>query len=551
MIAEPVVVQPAYPRYVIPLLIAVVVVLCYGISPMRLPLIGEEACRARHGIEMVQTGDWIIATNQGVPRLDRPPGQYWVLAIVHKWVHALDPLTLRLFMMVIMLVTSLMIWFYSRRFFSEAGAFVAAVAYPTIGHVHDLGRLAETDGQFTLLLAASLLVWHFGYEQRWGPAATWTSAIVLAALATLTKGTQAPVAFFGTVYLFLLFRRDRRFVLHWSHFTSLALYVLLIAIWQVPFYLQAGWVGTRESWFDPGTSRLSLESLIGQLATFPLEALVAALPWSFLLIALFASGFWRLDDKARSSVVFMLIGMASIFVPVWISVGGEPRYIMPMYPLMAVVCGAVAQQCLASAESGYLRRLWSGYLRGLVLLLSAGVLLLLVAAIAARLSDPDWARRLAQSWWLLAVLVVTGAVAAGVVFRGPADPMRRPIVQTFVVAAFLAVFFNGPMLNISAYGSARVGPGVQEVRERIPADARLVSFGPLHQKFIFFYEEPIPIVTLPATADDVPEDLQYFALSATGDDPVHLPFAWEELARLNMDPKRTPSPMVVVGRRVR
>ncbi len=55
--------------------IVAVVVLGYAITPTRLPLIGEETCRALHGIEMARTGDWLVATNQSVPILDRPPLQ--------------------------------------------------------------------------------------------------------------------------------------------------------------------------------------------------------------------------------------------------------------------------------------------------------------------------------------------------------------------------------------------------------------------------------------------------------------------------------------------
>ena len=87
--------------------IVAVVVLGYGLYPNRLPLIGEELCRAQHGIEMVDSGDWIVATNQYQPILDRPPLQYWTLAAIHMWIHVLDPLTLRLSMMFMTLATSL------------------------------------------------------------------------------------------------------------------------------------------------------------------------------------------------------------------------------------------------------------------------------------------------------------------------------------------------------------------------------------------------------------------------------------------------------------
>lgn len=58
-----------------PLLITIVVTIGYGTAPTRLPLIGDETCRAQHGIEMTASGDWVVPTLQGVPILDRPPLQ--------------------------------------------------------------------------------------------------------------------------------------------------------------------------------------------------------------------------------------------------------------------------------------------------------------------------------------------------------------------------------------------------------------------------------------------------------------------------------------------
>ena len=53
-----------------PILIILIVIIGYGIGPTRLPLISEETCRVRHGIEMFESGDWLVATLQGVPILD-------------------------------------------------------------------------------------------------------------------------------------------------------------------------------------------------------------------------------------------------------------------------------------------------------------------------------------------------------------------------------------------------------------------------------------------------------------------------------------------------
>ncbi|MHC4323565.1 MAG: ArnT family glycosyltransferase, partial [Planctomycetota bacterium] len=475
-----------------PLLIITVVILGYGIAPTRLPLMGEETCRARHGIEMVQTGDWLIAKNQGVAILDRPPLQYWTLALVHMWIHPLDPLTIRLFMVVVMLAASLLIWWYSKQFLSEAGAFLAAVAYPTMGHVFDLGRRAETDGLFTLLMAGALLIWHYGYAQRWRPLLTWTAGAGVAALATLSKGFQGPVAFFGAVYLFLLVRRDFRYLLHWTHVAGIVLFLLIIAVWQVPFYLETGWEGTRLTWLSPFTSRLdtNITRLLLHLVEFPLKVFGATLPWSVLLIGLFNRQFWRHEEKFRSALIFALLGMAAIFLPVWISEGGRHRYVMPMYPLMAVVCGAVAQRALSSDIASSLRQFWRFFLRAVAVGVVGIAATFLIATIAAAFIDAQWINTLAQRWWLIALLVICTGAGGMLVFRQTSPGrIEHGLFVTFIIASLVAACFNGPVINATANAAANIGPQITAMRDHLPPEARLVSFGPVNHKFVYWYQK--------------------------------------------------------------
>ena len=538
------------------LLIVVVVILGYGLAPTRMPLWGEETCRARHGIEMAQSGDWLVATNQGLPILDRPPLQYWVLAIIHKWVHSLDPLTLRLFMAAVVLGTSLVIWWYARAFLSGAGAFLAAIAYPTMGQVLDLGRRAETDGLFALLLAAALLVWHYGYTQGWRPAQVWALGGAAAALATLTKGSQGPVAFFGTVYLFLLVRRDGRYLLRWSHVLGLALFFGIIALWQVPFYLETGWEGTRLTWLDPSVSRVQMDlaRLLQHFLKFPIAVFGATLPWSVLLVGLSHRPFWRLDEKARSAVVFALLGVATIFIPVWISQGGLHRYVMPMYPLLAVVCGAVADQCLSAPATDFLRHFWRGYVRVLVLVIAGFVATFLTATVTATFSNAHWAHTLAQPWLLMIALIAGAVLGVALIWRQTAPGRTgHSLLATFTAAALLAACFDGPVLNTTAKRAVHLGPEIMALRRCLPAGTRLVSFGPVFHKFLYWYEEPIAILDRPQTPADVPDDLEYFAMDVRWGQIAELPFPWERIAEFDMGRLRTTPPphTVIVGRRIR
>ena len=60
------------------------------------------------------------------------------------------------------------------------------------------------------------------------------------------------------------------------------------------------------------------------------------------------------------------------------------------------------------------------------------------------------------------------------------------------------------------------------------------------------------MIQKPTTPDEVPADLEYFAMDARRGEPVELPFDWEQIATLNMDrvQKADPKVFVLVGRRI-
>src|SRR5262249_432081 len=102
------------------------------------------------------------------------------------------------------LLTTLMIYGYSRIGLSRHGALAAAVVFATFADMFAMGRQAETEALFILLLSGSLLVWHWGFLRRWPDFATYACGYGLMALAMLTKGIQAPTYFVGSIFAYLV-----------------------------------------------------------------------------------------------------------------------------------------------------------------------------------------------------------------------------------------------------------------------------------------------------------------------------------------------------------
>jgi 4-amino-4-deoxy-L-arabinose transferase-like glycosyltransferase len=517
-----------------------------------LPLRGEETRRAQVAREMLQTGDWIVPRQQGAPFLSRPPLGNWLIAAATVVRGQCDPLAVRLPSVLATLLTTLLVYGYSRTLLSRLGALAAAVAYATMAQVMELGRLAETEAPFALLLSASLLVWHWGYSRGWPAACTWVAGYALAALATLAKGPQAPTYFAVSVGLFLLLTRHWRYLFTCGHLIGMAAFALVFGAWQVPFYRQLGWNGMVAIWTSDATLRLMFldrTMVLYHLATYPLEVLSCTLPWSVLLVFYLSRNFRQTLGETRSGVLFLATCLAVTFPTCWLVPGAQSRYLMPVYPCLAPLIGLVIQRCVESESSSLLRRTWSG-----LLIVLAVVLLVIGGAIlgASFLHVPNvhglTVRPLFASVYA-ALATGLGLLALALRRWSEARPVQRGLLA---LGALLGLSHTGMVVDALARKSENAAPAVARLKEQLHGAAHLVSFGPVHHLFAYHYGTPIALRPWPKQPSDVGTDVTYFCFDRMAKAPIDLPFPWEEVAVISCDRYRSiwPQWSVVVGRRL-
>ncbi len=339
-------------------ILALATALIYFPRMTEVPIRGEETRRAQVAREMVQSGDWIVPRQQGTPFLSRPPLGSYPIGLLAIALGDCTALAVRLPSVLATWLMVLLIYGYGRTFLSPLGALTAGLAYATMGQVLQLGRLAETEAVFTLLLAGALLIWHWGYSQRWRAALPWLAGYGLAALATLAKGPQAPFYFAVPVWLFLIAAIRWRTLASWSHLAGLAMFAAVIGAWQIPFTMQMGWAATRDIWTGDVAMRFADKqwSEVGlHLLLFPFEIAICTLPWSPLLIAYLSREFRRSIGPSRQSILFLVIAIAVAFPTCWFAPGARGRYLMPLYPCLALLVGLVVQRALEPAASRLMR----------------------------------------------------------------------------------------------------------------------------------------------------------------------------------------------------
>ena len=547
------------------LLLIVVVSALYGARLGRQPIVGEESRWATGAREMLASGDWIVPRQQGRVFPERPPMTMWAIAVAGWLRGEVDTIAVRLPSVIAVVLTSLLIYGYGRLAVSRIAALAAAIVYATMGQVLQIGRLGESEALFTLLVSASLLLWHLGYLRAWPPLATWSCGFGFAALAALVKGPQAPVYFVAITAAYLAVRRDWRYLLRWQYAAGAFVFAAIVSSWQIPFYLATDWPTVVATWSGLAADRVHLGGIAQHVFTYPLETFACLLPWSPIAVAIAKRETRALLSDVRPVTTFLFTAVLVAYPTVWIAAGARGRYFMPLYPLVAVLIGLLIERCAAAPVGGYPRRAWHQFLLLCGVLIGVGG-----AAIGGTALLPgEFANSFYQPRWFGALFGILATAAAYVLWRCYRLPRLAPIAAVLTIAAFIGVAYAGVMINVNAARWNDPTATIARFKAQVPRHEALVSLTPIDHRFAYYFHAPIAEVDWPNKLSDLPAGVDYFCFMRYPGDtaerraagrgrswtstPGTLPFAWEEITAICVERRiRDESqPTVVLGRVVR
>lgn len=310
------------------------------IFTLQVPHIGEEGVYTVSSFEMWYHKHYFYSILYG-EAYGRPPFFNWLILSLTKvvgWSHML--LASRLITATATIGTGLLLaWLVRNIFHDKRFAAFSALAYLVTDVLLYHGWLAYADPLFGFcIFAAIACLWVACERKSFG-------LLLLAVLgliaAFLTKSLTAYV-FYITAFLVLFGVGKYRFLLHP---VSIALHLLVLSVpllWSI--FIN-----------DPGSNRLiydifycifddrgiKLTKYLIKFITFPPEIFVRMLPIS----AIAAYYFWRGDKKPKVehevAMKFLVLFVGLSFLPYWISSKHASRYVLPLYPFIALWCSYI------------------------------------------------------------------------------------------------------------------------------------------------------------------------------------------------------------------
>ena len=274
---------------------------------------GQYAGAAR---EMVASHNWLLPTNNGIPRLQKPPLLYWVIIASYK-ILGVNEAAARLPVALAVVATVALIFLIGEKLSDYWRGFIAGLIYLSFCGTFLLSRIVMPEPLVTAFMAGAMFCGICGYKRKRHRRLWFAGVWIFVALACLTKGVLG-IVYPAVVFVLLsIFYREARIrfraLLRWEY---ALIFLLIVAPWHIwaqwhfPHYfryVRSEWLGHLRGLTDETHDFLGVPAY-----QFVILHVAWWFPWSIALAAgrhfCLAPRYPAAGDQFRRCITILLDG---------------------------------------------------------------------------------------------------------------------------------------------------------------------------------------------------------------------------------------------------
>jgi 4-amino-4-deoxy-L-arabinose transferase-like glycosyltransferase len=194
---------------------------------------GVEGQFAGGAREMLAAQQWLVPTNDGVPRVETPPLVYWLIVLSYK-LFGVTAAAARLPVAIALIASIALTFLIGERLAGYKRGFAAGLIHLCFAGAFLLSRAVTPEPVFGAFIAGAIFCAICGYQRRRFRRAWFAGVWLCAGLACLSKGLEGFFYLAGICVLLAVFFREARlrfrFLLHWTY---LLLFIVIVAPWYL------------------------------------------------------------------------------------------------------------------------------------------------------------------------------------------------------------------------------------------------------------------------------------------------------------------------------
>ena len=473
----------------------------------------DEAFYAESAREMIERDDWLTPYFNGQPRFEKPVLYYWLAALTYQ-VAGVAPWTARLPSALAGFGLVFVAWACARRYYGDATALVAGVVTATSFAAIAMAHQSLPDLPLAFFIALSTWAWLVGLLEE--PAnddgvakgeirrrAWLIVAAVAAAGAFLMKGPVGPLLVALAVVPAAAFDWWRGGSVGRARpvdvLAAAAAFLLLALPWYGAMAMEHGAAYLDRFFLAENFDRFATDRYNDPRPVWYYLPIVAGgmLPWTpftmFWIPALRRA--WEQRDF-DTRTVRLVVWAAVPLLLYTLSVGKQPRYILPMLVPMGVLIGRAITQAMRADATETDRRLFAA--AGV----AAGVAVALIGA------SVWYARSLLIEQpgmvisYAAAVIATAGGVAVAVTLRAAWKPSCVRAVPIAIAAASVVAATAAYTIVLSGSGPAPVERMASLVSDARQADEPYGRYRVFDRNLVYYVGTPhTELVSLEAVRD--------------------------------------------------
>ncbi len=291
--------------------------------------------------EMGQKGEWMTPYIFNKPQFEKPILTYWLLRVAFD-IFGESPFSARFFPALFAMFGVLAVYALGTLGFrDERKGFWSALVLCSGALYTGMAKTVFTDMIFSVFILYAFLCFYLAFSIPRRKVAGILGFYFFAAMAVLTKGPLGLVIPGLSVALFLLYRRQIKFLCDRWFVIGLLLCMALALPWYEAMYRQYGQAFIQEFFYNDHWRRLveAEHRASDRWYFYPLTMVAGFFPWSlFVLFALYDL-FKKLKWGAGEFEYLLLSWLLVVLVIFQSAHSKLASYIMPLFPALALLTG--------------------------------------------------------------------------------------------------------------------------------------------------------------------------------------------------------------------